>query len=373
MKIIDSHIHYSLPVTYENLIETLDKTNTDYCNLVALYDRERGSETIDCLRCKYLGNGRIYTYGSLDLSKYYTNLENIGDCMKEHVKNLMDCGCDGIKMLEGKPTSRNRYPIPNFDLPEWDSYFAYMEEKQIPIVWHVNDPEEFWDINKVPEWAYRSGWYYGEKSINNIDQYNQIENVLKKHPNLVISFAHFYFMSSNDNLNKLSELFDKYPNICVDITPGIEMFHNFSNNITKSKEFFIKYQDRILYGTDISGCGTEGDKEFNIKDSLIRANLCKDYLSKQNDLYIKGDKDSLLGEDDFILKPLGLSKEIQEKILGLNFLRITGKMHEINIPKILDECEREKERIDILSKKLNIKGDYQYINELITFFKKELF
>lgn len=33
--IIDSHIHYSLPVKAEEIIEILDKTQTDCCCLVS--------------------------------------------------------------------------------------------------------------------------------------------------------------------------------------------------------------------------------------------------------------------------------------------------------------------------------------------------
>ena len=76
----------------------------------------------------------------------------MGENLIEHVKKIMKCGCDGIKMLEGKPDERKRFPIPDFDSEEFDKLFSYLEKEKINIIWHVNDPEEFWDETKIPEW-----------------------------------------------------------------------------------------------------------------------------------------------------------------------------------------------------------------------------
>lgn len=364
--IIDSHIHYSLPVKAEELKEILDITKTDACCLVCQLDTHRASETLDALRVKSLYDN-IYVFGSLDATNYYKDKSNLGLNMVNHVKNLMACGCDGIKMLEGKPTTKLRYPIPDFDDMGWDEYFKYMEDNKIPIVWHVNDPEEFWDINKVPKWAKDNGWFYDSKIISNIRQYDSIDNVLKRHPNLVITFAHFYFLSND--LNRLGNLFDTYPNISCDITPGIEMFINFSNNIEKAREFFNKYQDRIIYGTDIAGCGIEGDTHFNTHDSLIRSNLCREVLKRRDNIIIKGDPKSLFGEEDIIIKPLNLNKDIQDKILYKNFLSRVSK-NKLNIDEILKECAREKIRIQKLSKIFNYNEDYKVIDSLTNYFKE---
>lgn len=371
--IVDSHVHYDLPVTFESLIYTMDRTRTDYINLVALYSRKRASGTIDCLRAKHLGKGRVSVYGSLDLTLYFRKPNKIGKYMKKHVKHLIECGCDGIKMLEGKPSSRNRYPIPDFDLKCWEPYFKYMEEKQIPIIWHVNDPEEFWDPELVPSWAKENGWFYDEKSINNEDQYRQIENVLRKFPNLVVTFAHFYFFSNQ--LNRLEDLFEKYPNVCIDITPGIELFTNLSINSYKSKLFFEKYQDRIIYGTDISGSGIEGETKFTIKDAVVRSELCKDFISRSKEIYICGGVDPLFGDEDIIIRPLNLTKEIQNKILFENFNKRTNfsNLRKLNIKKILKEIKREKKRIKYLDSIYNYDKEedlYKYVNELEEYFKK---
>ena len=84
----------------------------------------------------------------------------------------------------------------------------------------------------------------------------------------------------------MGNLFDSYPNVKVDIAPGIELFENLSKNIVEARNFVIKYQDRIVYGTDISRLDTDKNVEYNIKDTLIRGNFVKNLLRKIKCLYM---------------------------------------------------------------------------------------
>lgn len=358
--IIDSHIHFSLRNKYTSVLEALDLTNASYGNLVAQIDKKRSSETVDCLYAKYKSQGRLYTFGSLDPTLYYDH-NTLGEKLVEHVKNLIKCGVDGIKMIEGKPEYRKMFPIPNFDDNSFDAYFAFMEHQQLPIIFHVNDPEEFWNLEKIPNWALRAGWYYDNSFVNNKDQYRQLDNVLKKHPKLNIIFAHFYFLSND--LKTLGNLFDSYPNVKVDIAPGIELFENLSKNIVEARNFVIKYQDRIVYGTDISRLDTDKNVEYNIKDTLIRGKLCQEFIKKDK-VFVSGDKDSLLGKDDLNLNGLNLKHGIASKILCANFLKLVGSPKKVNKEELLKELEREKDRIKFLARINNVSPDISILEEI---------
>ncbi len=367
---IDGHIHYSLPTEYEQLIEALDQTGCVKGNLVAQIDPIRATETVDVLYAKYNAKGRLYCFGALNPVLYYKR-DLMPKMMVEHVKEIMACGCDGIKMLEGKPSERKFFPVPDFDDEVWEPYWQYVEENRIPIVWHVNDPEEFWDDKKVPDWARRSGWFYAEGDwVNNEDQYRQINNVLDKHPNLCIIFAHFYFLSAQ--LDRLSKIFEKCPNVGVDITPGIELFTNMSANLKEARNFFIKYQDRIYYGTDISRRPKNTDNDFSLQDSKIRGMLCHDFLLKDS-VYIKGDERSLLGSEDLHINGLSLPEEVYEKILSKNFIKLVGEEpKKVNVPEVLKEIEREKERTKFLAKEKGNEPNFDVLNYCKEFFEKKI-
>ena len=191
-RILDCHMHYALPVDPQELIDIMEYTHTDIANLVIVPDKQRISSVPDALMVKYLYPTKFFVFGSLDVTEYFIHNKSIGKHFVKYVKRILQCGCDGIKMIEGKPDMRRMIPIPDFDLPAWEPFWSFAEDIGLPILWHVNDPEEFWDQSKIPSWAKSKGWYYGEETINNEVQYTQVLTVLKRHPNLKIIFAHFF-------------------------------------------------------------------------------------------------------------------------------------------------------------------------------------
>ena len=80
------------------------------------------------------------------------------------------------------------------------------------------------------------GWFYGDGTYaSNEEVYRQINRVLEKHPNLCVNFAHFFFYSCYPE--KLEEIFNRYPNVGVDLTPGGEMYFGFDDN----REYYLKF------------------------------------------------------------------------------------------------------------------------------------
>jgi hypothetical protein len=125
-------------------------------------------------------------------------------------------------------------------------------------------------------------------------------------------------------LDRLSSILDKYPNIYVDLTPGIEMYINFSENKEKAVAFFEKYQDRIMYGTDIGTKGVVDGKSASLEEEKKRADLVKRYISATEDFLVDKQYSYLMHDKDFILSPLALSKKIQSKIFAQNFINFIG-------------------------------------------------
>lgn len=74
------------------------------------------------------------------------------------------------------------------------------------------------------------------------------ETVLERHPKLRATFAHLYFCG--DDRAHLERLLDRYENVRVDITPGVEMYDHFFADREGWRDFFVRRQDRIQLGTD---------------------------------------------------------------------------------------------------------------------------
>jgi predicted TIM-barrel fold metal-dependent hydrolase len=342
LPVLDCHIHFGHPDFMPSLFEILDQTQVGKFNIVCTPHRTRLSLVPDALLAKSFQPQRIYVFGGLDISPYFMKPDSCGAMFAEYVETLSKMGCDGIKMVEGKPEWRKMLPIPPFDSPVFEPYWQKLEESGIPLVWHVNDPEEFWDAQRVPEWARAQGWFYGDGTfINNEAQYTEVLHVLERHPQLKVIFAHFFFLSTQ--LLRLADILEHFPNLCVDLTPGIEMYQTFTRAIQTTREFFLNYQDRILFGTDIGAKALVATPEMGIEfgESAIRIKLVRNFLETDGEFHLDSAGGSLLGNFGDTYQGLGLPKEVLRKIYCQNFERLSGIQPKTLDPQtIVAECER---------------------------------
>lgn len=222
-------------------------------------------------------------------------------------RELMALGFDGIKMLETKPTEQKLYGM-RIDDSYFDGLFAAAEQDGTHMIWHVADPDTFWDIDRIPKCFLERGWYYGDGTYLSYEQtYQQVFNVLDKHPNLPVTFAHFFFYA--DKPEQLKAVFEKYPGTSVDITPGSEMYGAFLENREFYRDFFTKYADRILYGTDTSVKGDDMTR-FAQRGQAVRSFLTSDQELQVLQVKTRG---------------IDLPEEVREKILHGNFQKRAGE------------------------------------------------
>lgn len=313
-KIIDSHLHiFELEDEKGNSFingfdEYIEKMGVEAVNIAALPSGKGRDVSNNIVAALYkLANQKAFAHAGLVYHEYpVPNEMPKGMDFVTQYKELMEIGFDGIKMLEGKPTLHKRV---GHDLSDdlFDPFFAEMEKDGTHLIFHVNDPEEFWDKN-ADQWIKDAGWYYGDGGFaSNEEVYRQMEAILEKHPNLCVNFAHFFFYSKRPE--KLVELFEKHPNMGVDITPGGEMYIAFDEKREYYLDFFKKYSDRIQFGTD--SCFPYGTESYSwLTDRVYR--------------YIATDEE-FKGFADRIHTGMKLPKETLENILYKNFERTVGK------------------------------------------------
>ena len=314
MEVNDCHIHIQNwedgeNNSKENFIEQLEEYQRDFkiskMNIVCL---PYGCERDICQN--FLGGilkiekPNYYVHAGLMYPNHPVELPfPKGVSPVEQLNDAIAVGFDGIKMLEQKPNYRKMLGISAAD-EVYEPYFAKLEEEQFHVLWHACDPEEFWSEEKVdpnhPDWSYSGEGYCSFEELH-----EEVYQVLLRHPNLKVTMAHILFLERYPE--KLIELFETYPNLCVDITPHTNMFGVMSENRDLWKGIFTKYADRIIFGTDYSSqCGkihTIGHE--NVYDFLMTENEFKFW----NNMPVHG---------------LNLERETVEKIFSKNFIRILG-------------------------------------------------
>lgn len=192
----------------------------------------------------------------------------------------------------------------------------------MPVVWHVADPEELWDDERCPVWARLQGSFYGGGDYPPKEQfYQEVDAVLGRHPRLRIILAHFYFLSAD--LGRAAAFLDAHPTVCFDLAPGNEMFINFARNHEATRAFFERYDDRLIFGTDISAnrmaAGPGGRTSM-----LDTAWLARSFLETDGPLSLPSRTARWLDPHGEGFHGLGLPRASLERICRTNFERVFG-------------------------------------------------
>jgi predicted TIM-barrel fold metal-dependent hydrolase len=148
-----------------------------------------------------------------------------------------------IKKADG---SRLKLDDPALD-PIWDA----CARLKIPVFIHTADPQEFWEpIDYSNERWLELSLFPGRRYPP--DQYPPFEelmterdNLFRKHPNTTFVAAHMGW-HAND-LGRLGKMMDAMPNVYTEVGA---VLYDIGRQPRGAHDFFVKYQDRILFGKD---------------------------------------------------------------------------------------------------------------------------
>lgn len=254
--VFDNHCHVCFPepidVTLQGFENYIHKLNLSALGILSAPRVHHTGVEVDILENLKV----LYLKERLSIPVYaYAGFVDHTDDSEEYVqfaKIALEMGFDGFKTLEQHPSNRKKIGK-GLCHPSFDPFFDYIGEAGVPIVCHVGDPRFNWDLATASESAKMLGRVYGDGFLSLDALYDEMSEVFRKHPDVKFILAHFYFKS--DDYAGLVALMEQYPNICLDLTPGTEMFPGFSRDIEKWKNFFLRYSQRIIMGSDLYGAG----------------------------------------------------------------------------------------------------------------------
>jgi predicted TIM-barrel fold metal-dependent hydrolase len=137
------------------------------------------------------------------------------------------------------------------DDPRLDPVWEMCARHKRPVVIHIADPAAFFtpldrrnerwhELNLHPDWL-----FYGKKFPKRQDLLDQLHRVIARHPKT--TFINTHFGNNAEDLASVADKLDKYPNMYIDIDARIS---ELGRQPYTSRKFFLKYQDRIMFGTD---------------------------------------------------------------------------------------------------------------------------
>lgn len=137
------------------------------------------------------------------------------------------------------------------DDPRWDPIWEACGRLNLPVIIHTADPAAFFlpidntnerweELHRHPDWS-----FYGDEFPSREDLLAARNRVIERHPKTTFIGAH---MANNpEDLAEVAAWLDKYPNLVVEPASRIG---ELGRQPYTAREFLIKYQDRVLFGTD---------------------------------------------------------------------------------------------------------------------------
>jgi predicted TIM-barrel fold metal-dependent hydrolase len=149
-------------------------------------------------------------------------------------------------------TPDGRYVMP--DDPVFEPIYRAIAADNKTLIAHVAEPSSCWQppnpespdydyYNEHPEWyMYRHPDHPRKETI-----LAARDHLLAENPKLRVVGAHLGSMETD--VDEIAKRFDRYPNFAVDMAARMEYL--MIQPREKVRNFVIKYQDRVLYGTDL--------------------------------------------------------------------------------------------------------------------------
>ncbi|HLJ09871.1 MAG TPA: amidohydrolase family protein [Planctomycetaceae bacterium] len=253
--VIDIHNHlgsgkqFLTPERVQKYLSEMDEAGVrTVVNLDGSWD-ERLTETLAALDQAY--PGRFLTFALV-------NFDGIDepDWTEREVRRLEQsfrAGARGLK-IDKRLGLRWRYKngkVMPVDDPKLDRIWQTCGKHRRPVVIHVSDPAAFFtpldrfnerwhELNANPGWL-----FFGEQFPPRQEILDQLHRAIARHPET--TFVNTHFGNNAEDLAAVGQMLDAHPNIVVDFDARIS---ELGRQPYTARKFFLKYQDRILFGTD---------------------------------------------------------------------------------------------------------------------------
>ena len=178
---------------------------------------------------------------------------NFVDRCIQVLESHISLGALGLKVTKElglffKDASGSQLPV---DDPRLEAIWERCGELGVPVLIHVSDPwgfflpadekNEHWStLREFPAWSFRNSFFSKQELLDQRDR-------------LVTKHAHTRFLlphvaNNPEDLDYVARLLDCHPNVSIDFSARLD---ELGRQPYTARDFFIRYQDRILFGVDM--------------------------------------------------------------------------------------------------------------------------
>lgn len=178
-----------------------------------------------------------------------------------HMDSMILAGASAIKVWKniGMDFRDAAGELVMVDDAKFDAIFDHLRQKSVTVIGHMGEPKSCWlpvddiPIKYIREYFIAHPQYhmYLHPEMPSYEQLMHVRNsMLEKHRH--IEFVGAHLASLEWSVDELARFLDRFPAADVDMAARIgNLQYQSSQDREKVRQFFLDYQDRILYATDL--------------------------------------------------------------------------------------------------------------------------
>lgn len=254
---IDVHVHvFKTDAAFQALLERLHLKLVDILVMddTLPYRKELAPQVSDALALVRSSHGHVALCTTFDPYRF-GDASFTADAIKQIDQNFAD-GAVAVKIWKniGMEIKNGDGKFIMADDPKFGPIYKDIAKHGKTLMSHQAEPDVAWGPPDPadPSWSYyqeNPQWFlYNKPGFPSKQQILQArDNVLAQNPDLRMVGVHLGSMEKS--LDNIASHLDRYPNFAVDTAARMEYL--MITPPEKVRAFLIKYQDRVLYGTDL--------------------------------------------------------------------------------------------------------------------------
>ena len=258
--VIDAHNHLTgygdgwekRPVS--EVLDVLDQAGVRaYVDLDGMWGEDLLHQHLDYFKATSPERFRVFT--GVDWKAWPEHGNRFGEWSAMRLRRHAARGADGLKVWKdfGLHVQDHTGALVAIDDERLDPLWATAGELGLPVTAHIADPvaffwpldeknERFEELSAHPDWQFPSPPFPPCRNL-----VDALARVVARHPQTTFIGAHV--SSYAENLQWVSDLFERCPNFYIDISARIS---ELGRQPYSARRFFTRYADRILFGVDAS-------------------------------------------------------------------------------------------------------------------------
>ena len=251
--VIDIHSHHPTPISpeqYEKVVKAMDQLNIRLIINLSGSWGENLRRGLDVIKNSPYPD-RMVLFANIDFSNVGPGF---GQRAAKQLEEDIKAGAVGLKIFKNlglhvRKTDGTRLKV---DDPELDPIWEKCAELNVPVLIHVADPQEFFEPIDYHNERWLELSLYPDRRYQDRSKFPSFEELMTERNNMFARHPRTRFIAAHmgwhaNDLARASQLLDRLPNVYFDVAA---VLYDFGRQPRAARAFFLKYQDRLLFGKD---------------------------------------------------------------------------------------------------------------------------